>query len=226
MKAWVIFERLEERNLDFVDDYREAAAASVALHKGRYLTVSFENPVVEGPGPASGPRMIAIKEFASREVAHRWFDSDEYRLARKIRERGVTNRAMIIDVTPPAYAHEHEDSGMDNQCQPPAWVVFERLEERNLDFVPEYRKVAAASVAKYGGRYQTVSFLNTVIEGPDIGKGPNMISIIGFRSRAQAAAWFASPEYRQAIEIRRAGVANRALIVDVIAPGYAHLHRA
>ena len=222
MKAWVIFERLEERNLDFVGDYRKAAAESVADYGGTYLTVSFENPVVEGPGLSSGPRMIAVKEFASREAAEQWFDSPQYRAARKIREAGVTNRTMIVDVNPPAYAHAQ--TGMSGQGERPvmaAWVVFERLEERSLDFVPEYRKVAAASVAKFGGQYQTVSFVNPVIEGPDIGDGPKMISIIGFSSRDQAIAWFNSPDYRQAIEIRRPGVTNRALIIDVIAPEYA-----
>lgn len=223
MKAWVIFERIEERNLDFVEKYRIAAASSVAEHSGKYITVSFENPVVEGPGPIAAPKMIAIKEFASRQAAEVWFDSPEYKAARKMREGGVTNRTMIIDVTPPSYALHQQSGTMAAIGEPsvPAWVIFERLQERSLDFVPEYRKVAAASVARFGGRYQTVSFKNPVIEGPDIGKGPNMISIIGFSSRTLASAWFNSPEYAEAMEIRRTGVTNRAIIIDVIPPEYA-----
>jgi uncharacterized protein (DUF1330 family) len=222
MKAWVIFERIEERNLDFVDAYRRAAAASVASHNGRYLTVSFINPVVEGPSIGTGPRMIAIKEFPSRADAERWFHSDEYRAARKIREAGVSNRTMIIDVTPPTYAPDQGERPIQGDVQDaPAWVIFERLEEHSLDFVPEYRKVAAASVAKFDGRYQTVSFNNRVVEGPDIDGGPKMISIIGFKSRDLATAWFHSPEYREAIELRYGGVINRALIIDVTPPQYA-----
>lgn len=223
MKAWVIFERIEERNLDFVKKYRTAAASSVAEHHGKYLTVSFQNPVVEGPGPIAGPKMIAVKEFVSRQAAERWFDSPEYKAARKMREGGVTNRTMIIDVSPPSYALDQQSGTIPDidETSVPAWVIFERLEERSLDFVPEYRKVAAASVARFGGRYQTVSFENPVIEGPDVGKGPNMISIIGFSSRKLASAWFSSPEYAQAIEIRRTGVTNRAIIIDVIPPEYA-----
>lgn len=223
MKAWVIFERIKERNLDFVEKYRIAAASSVAEHHGKYLTVSFQNPLVEGPGPIAGPKMIAIKEFVSRQAAEQWFESPEYKAARKLREGGVTNRAMIIDVTPPSYALRQQSGTTPAISQPsvPAWIIFERLEERSLDFVPEYRKVAAASVARFGGQYQTVSFQNQVIEGPDIGEGPNMISIIGFGSRRLATAWFNSPEYNKALEIRRAGVTNRAVIIDVIPPDYA-----
>ncbi|QSY97891.1 DUF1330 domain-containing protein (plasmid) [Rhizobium bangladeshense] len=226
MKAWVIFERIEERNLDFVEAYRRAAAGSVATYNGRYLTVSFNNTVVEGPSRNGDPRMIAIKEFPSRADAERWFDSDEYRLARKIREAGVTNRTMIIDAAPPAYAHQDGREELNDEHDTPAWVVFERLEERNLDFVPAYRRVAAASVAKFGGRYQTVSFVNPIVEGPDLGGGPNMISIIGFESRSQALAWFESPDYREAIDLRREGVTNRALVIDVIPPRYAVQHKA
>src|SRR3546814_4434767 len=56
-----------------------SAASSVAEHHGKYLTVSFQNPLVEGPGPIAGPKMIAIKEFVSRQAAEQWFDSPEYK---------------------------------------------------------------------------------------------------------------------------------------------------
>ena len=102
-----------------------------------------------------------------------------------------------------------------------AWVIFERIEERNLDFVPNYRRVAAASVAKFGGRYKTLSFNNALIEGPSIGPGPNMISILEFDSRESAEAWYRSPEYAEAIALRKDKVLNRAMIIDAAPPAYA-----
>lgn len=227
MKAWVLFERVEERNLDFVSRYRTAAADSVARYDGRYLTVSFINPVLEGPDIGPGPRMIGIKEFTSRAAAERWFDSEEYRKAREIRLEGSTNRTMIIDVSPPTYEHTTPAASATTTkrqgAEPadPAWVIFERYEERNLDFVPEYRQVASASVAMFGGRYKTVSFDNRIVEGPGKDSRLGLISIIEFASRGQAAAWYASPEYAAAIELRRQGVSNRAMIVDVMPPRYA-----
>ena len=102
-----------------------------------------------------------------------------------------------------------------------AWVIFERLEAQSLDFVPAYRSLAAPSVRKYGGRYKTVSYANPMIEGPVLGEGPRMISIIEFDSREMAEQWYRSPEYAAAIETRVGSVVNRALIIDVNPPGYA-----
>lgn len=102
-----------------------------------------------------------------------------------------------------------------------AWVIFERIAEHNLDFVPAYRKVASASVAKFGGRYKALSFNNSIVEGPELGEGPRMISIIEFDSREIAEAWFRSPEYAEAIALRKDGVDNRTMIIDAAPPAYA-----
>jgi uncharacterized protein (DUF1330 family) len=176
MRAWILFERLEERDLEFVELYRPAAAAGVAQLGGSYKTASFNTSVVEGSD--AGPRMIAVKEFPSRATAERWFDSDEYRIARRIRAGHLVNRTMIIDVNPPAYAVEAGAArGLRTKwTRSAAWVIFERLKERHLDFVPEYRRVASASVARFEGCYKTVMFTNRGVEGPDIAAGPGMIS--------------------------------------------------
>jgi uncharacterized protein (DUF1330 family) len=102
-----------------------------------------------------------------------------------------------------------------------AWVIFERLEAQNLDFVPAYRSLAAPSVRKYGGRYKTVSYSNPIIEGPVIDEGPKMISIIEFDSREKAEQWYRSPDYAEAIKTRVGSVVNRAMIIDVNPPEYA-----
>jgi uncharacterized protein (DUF1330 family) len=104
MKAWVIFERLSADNLDFVPAYRSLAAPSVKQYGGRYKTVSYANPIIEGPVIDEGPKMISIIEFDSREDAERWYRSPEYAGAIKTREGCVVNRAMIVDVNPPEYA--------------------------------------------------------------------------------------------------------------------------
>ena len=100
-----------------------------------------------------------------------------------------------------------------------AWVFFERIEEWDLAFVPEYRKIASASVAKYGGRYRALSFENEVVEGP--GSAPGMISVIEFDSREIAKRWLNSPEYAPALALRNTGVRNRVIIMDAGPPGYA-----
>lgn len=223
MKSWVLFERLEERSLDFIPSYRKAAAASVAMFGGKYRSVSFNNPVVEGPDIGPGPRMIGIKEFETRQDAEQWFNSDIYQEARKIRLIGSSNRTMIIDLSLNQQNTSVNQTVSSNLSLDPdrAWVIFERYEDRNLDFVPEYRKISGASIIKFDGRYRTVSFDNRIVEGPGLGSGPSLISIIGFRSRTQAEAWFYSNEYAAAIELRKRGASNRVMIVDIMPPPYA-----
>jgi uncharacterized protein (DUF1330 family) len=104
MKAWVVFERLSAQSLDFVPAYRSLAAPSVKKYGGRYKTVSYNNPIIEGPVIDEGPKMISIIEFDSRDDAERWYRSTEYAAAIKTREGSVVNRAMVVDVNPPEYA--------------------------------------------------------------------------------------------------------------------------
>ncbi|MDF2115962.1 DUF1330 domain-containing protein [Roseiarcaceae bacterium H3SJ34-1] len=104
MKAWVIFERQSAESLDFVPAYRSLAAPSVKKFGGRYITVSYDNPIVEGPVIDEGPAMISVIEFASRADAEAWYHSKDYAAAIATRVGQVVNRAMIIDVNPPEYA--------------------------------------------------------------------------------------------------------------------------
>ena len=99
------------------------------------------------------------------------------------------------------------------------WVVFERIEEWDLSFVPQYRKIASESVAAYGGRYRALSFDNRVVEGP--GANPGMISVIEFDTRETAETWLRSPEYAPAVALRETGVRNRVIIMDAVPPQYA-----
>jgi uncharacterized protein (DUF1330 family) len=101
-----------------------------------------------------------------------------------------------------------------------AWIIFERISETRRDFVTEYLPTSAASVKKYGGRYKAVSYHNPVIEGPGPAEGPKLISIIEFDSRAQAEAWYRSPEYTACIALREGQVVNRAIIIDVDLPAF------
>jgi uncharacterized protein (DUF1330 family) len=101
-----------------------------------------------------------------------------------------------------------------------AWVIFERISQTRLDFVAEYRSASSESVKKYGGRYKAVSYRNPVIEGPGAAEGPKLISIIEFDSRAEAEAWYRSPEYTACIALREGQVVNRAIIIDADLPAF------
>jgi uncharacterized protein (DUF1330 family) len=108
MKAWIIFERISETRLDFQKEYRASSAASVQKYGGRYKAVSYHNPVIEGPGPAEGPKLVSIIEFDSRAQAEAWYRSPEYTACIGIREGQVVNRAIIIDADLPAFTAQAE----------------------------------------------------------------------------------------------------------------------
>jgi uncharacterized protein (DUF1330 family) len=64
----------------------------------------------------------------------------------------------------------------------------------------EYKKLAAPTVTAYGGRYVVRGGAAQVLEGEWI---PNRLVVLEFPTVAQAEAWWASPEYSVAKEIRQ-----------------------
>jgi uncharacterized protein (DUF1330 family) len=78
-----------------------------------------------------------------------------------------------------------------------------------------YRELAAASVARYGGRYLARGAVPQVPEGdssPD-----ERVVIVEFPSMARLREWYASPEYAPALAIRQAALGRRLLFVDGVA---------
>jgi uncharacterized protein (DUF1330 family) len=92
-----------------------------------------------------------------------------------------------------------------------AYVIAERTEQWDDSVFTAYGPRAAASIAKFGGRY--------LAKGADIGllegEGrPLAMAVLEFPSRAQAEAWFASEDYQAAARIRRGGAKNRFLVIE------------
>lgn len=75
----------------------------------------------------------------------------------------------------------------------------------------QYRTSVPAIVAAFGGEYIARGALPDVIEG----NAPNRrITIFRFRDRAQANAWYESPEYRPMRELRERTTDSILKIVD------------
>ena len=92
-----------------------------------------------------------------------------------------------------------------------AYVIAERTEQWDESVFAAYGPLAAASIAKFGGRY--------LAKGADVGllegEGrPLAMALLEFPSREQAEAWFASDDYQAAARIRRAGAKNRFLVIE------------
>jgi len=77
----------------------------------------------------------------------------------------------------------------------------------------EYKKLAPAAIAKYGGRYLIRGGAYEALEG---NWKPQRLTIVEFDSMEKAKAFYTSPEYQVAINAR-AGAANfKALLVQGI----------
>jgi uncharacterized protein (DUF1330 family) len=75
----------------------------------------------------------------------------------------------------------------------------------------EYRKVAPAAIARYGGRYLVRGGATTVLEGE---WQPNRIVVLEFPDADAARRFYESPEYRAARALRAGAAAMNVIVVD------------
>jgi uncharacterized protein (DUF1330 family) len=75
----------------------------------------------------------------------------------------------------------------------------------------EYKKLAPAAIAKYGGRYVIRGGAYEVLEGD---WKPERLTIVEFESMEKAKAFYNSPEYAVAIKARTGAANFKALVVQ------------
>lgn len=75
----------------------------------------------------------------------------------------------------------------------------------------EFREQAAATIEKYGGRYLVRGGAVEAVEGD---WAPDRIVVIEFASAAQAKAWYNSPEFAAAKQVRNKCAEAIVVIVE------------
>jgi uncharacterized protein (DUF1330 family) len=76
------------------DRYRELSGPSVEKHGGRFLARGGALLVLEGEWD---PERIVVIEFPSADAAQAWYDSDDYRTARAVREGAGTWSMVVVE---------------------------------------------------------------------------------------------------------------------------------
>jgi len=76
------------------DQYRPLAAASIARSGGRFVVRGGNVDLLEG-GPE--PERIVVIEFPDAETARRWYRSEEYQSALKIRQSASRGRVFLVE---------------------------------------------------------------------------------------------------------------------------------
>jgi uncharacterized protein (DUF1330 family) len=92
----------------------------------------------------------------------------------------------------------------------PAYIISDLV----LHDTPEreiYRTRAAAAIALYGGRYLARGGGIEVLEGT---WDPRAIVVVEFPDMATARAWYASPEYAEALKVRDKALSRDLILVD------------
>jgi uncharacterized protein (DUF1330 family) len=77
--------------------YVDGHQASLARYGGRFLSAAGRTEVIEGDWT---PAILVIHEWPSRAAFHAWYDSEEYRLWREMRQRSARVNAVLVDGLP------------------------------------------------------------------------------------------------------------------------------
>jgi len=100
----------------------------------------------------------------------------------------------------------------------PAFLISD-VSVRDANAFQVYRTRAADSIIRYGGKYLVRGGVIEPLEG---GWSPRAIIIVEFPSLEQARAWYRSPEYASALEVRDKALSRNLILVDGIeAPPHA-----
>ncbi len=92
MPAYVIVET-DVTDPERYDQYKAASPAAVAAGGGRFLVRGGELIVLEGDWQ---PPRIVMLEFEDLEAAKRWYESEVYQEAKKLREGAASFRAIAV----------------------------------------------------------------------------------------------------------------------------------
>jgi uncharacterized protein (DUF1330 family) len=94
-----------------------------------------------------------------------------------------------------------------------AYVISE-LEVRDPVSIETYRTIAAKSIAQYGGRYLVRGGAANAAKG---GPPAKNIIVVEFPSMERLRQWYASPEYAEALKVRRTALDRRLIFVEGVA---------
>jgi uncharacterized protein (DUF1330 family) len=93
MPAYVIAET-DVHDPEQYERYRGASPAAIAAGGGRFVARGGELVVLEGEWQ---PKRLVILEFEDLDAVRRWYDSPEYREARRLREGAATLRIVAVE---------------------------------------------------------------------------------------------------------------------------------
>lgn len=96
----------------------------------------------------------------------------------------------------------------------PAYIIVD-IEITNPELYQEYIKLTPASLALYGGKFVVRGGPVEILEG---NPNPGRMVVLEFKDAETARAWWASPEYGPAKEIRQQAANTKMILVEGYSP--------
>jgi len=98
MPAYVIVET-DITDPERYEHYKAATPAAIAAYGGRFLARGGELTVLEGDWH---PSRVVVVEFEDLAAAERWYESEVYQAAKKLREGAAHMRMIAVQGLDPA----------------------------------------------------------------------------------------------------------------------------
>ena len=94
MSAFCFFDILEVIDREKLDEYRMRVRPIVERFGGRFRGIGGRCDAVEG---SWRPLFPVIIEFPNLSEAHRWYDSDDYRELKTLRQAAVRSNGVFFE---------------------------------------------------------------------------------------------------------------------------------
>ena len=93
MAAYLIGE-MEVHDHEAYEEYKKLVSKAVEKYGGKYLVRGGTVKPLEGNW---NPKRLVLIEFDSMEAAEKWYNSDEYKPAIKIRKNASSGKSIFVD---------------------------------------------------------------------------------------------------------------------------------
>jgi uncharacterized protein (DUF1330 family) len=93
VKGYVIAD-VDVRDPETYQEYRAQVPATLEPYGGRFLVRGGANEVLEGEWR---PHRLVVLEFDSPEQARAWYESEEYRAPKELRQRVSVGNLVLVE---------------------------------------------------------------------------------------------------------------------------------
>jgi uncharacterized protein (DUF1330 family) len=93
MAAYVILD-IDVKDPKGYEEYKKAGAPTILAYGGKPLVRGGKSEVLEGDWQ---PKRVVIIEFENMEQANRWWNSSEYKEAKKLRHKAAETNVVFME---------------------------------------------------------------------------------------------------------------------------------